>query len=190
LKLIDLHEMAIKSGDLRKLADEFATKNVEKWKQFPHIADIDSFKVRRSENHYVLFDDDVCIAHFQVDENGPSSVIVDGVWVKLEYSGKKIFSKFLWFLKSREHYSKIVLGDVHSIETYNLLKSGGLSRFKKSWENKNSEKINFDTNSIDDFYGNSKWKLVLECSDDSFDDFPRFTEQKHWIKEAYDWQIE
>lgn len=193
MKIRDIYEMAIKSGNLRKLADTFASSHKHEWLSYPHIADIDEMQVLRYENHYVLLKDGALIAHFQIDPvpHDNSAAIVDGVWIAEHAAGQKIFSRFLWFLKSREHRSKLIFGDVHSSETYDLLKAGGLSRFKKSWEdNSTGSKIDFDPSTMDEFYTRSKWKLVFECYDDSFDDFPRFTLDENWIKETYEWQIE
>jgi hypothetical protein len=191
IKLSELKEMAVKSGNLRKLADSFADANKDEWAKYPHVADIDDMQVTHSANHYVLFKDGAPVAHFQVDVLTKDSAVVDGVWVASEMSGKKVFSRFLWFLKTREHYSVIQFGDVHSQETHQLLAAGGLSRFQKCWKNSSTgEVVQFNAETIDDFYKSSKWKLVLESNDDSFDDFPRFTKGENWIKEAYEWQVE
>ena len=190
MKLSQIKEMAIKGGHLRKLANDFADKHKHEWFNFPHVADIDDMEVRHFKNVYVLFKDANPIAHFQVDAVAGNIAIVDGVWVAEIMSNKKVFSRFLWFLKSREHYSKIQLGDVHSHETYQLLIAGGLSRFQKYWKNSSTgEIIPYDVSSVEDFYRSSKWKLFLESHDDSFDDFPRFN-GGGWIKESYEWQIE
>jgi hypothetical protein len=92
--------------------------------------------------------------------------VVDDVWVEESWRLKKLFSKFLLFLKTKLNQSRIVFGDVHSDETYQALRSGGFRAFKKHWENSAGETAEFSKDTVAQFYGAGGWKLVLECTAD------------------------
>lgn len=191
MKLQQLFEMPIMAKNLRSEADSFAERNKDSWSKLPHTADIDNFKIKSKGRKFSLWDNDICVAFFDVDKIPNHYVIVDDVWVSKEYSNKKIFSKFLWFLKSRLNEPKIIFGKVHSEETVNLLRHGGLSKFKKSWINlKTDELKEFSKDEIDEFYSNPNWSLMLENYSEEFHDFPKFSTDESWIKESYDWQIQ
>ena len=186
-----LDEMAYKANSLRSVADKFAEMNYHKWKMFPHVGDIEEYAVRSDGKYYTLWDGEVPVLYVKtLPMIHIECLEVDDIWIKSEYTGKKLLSKMLWFLKSREQYSRLCLGDVHSDDTVSILKKGGLSKFKKFWmDSVSGELINFDPNDIDRYYNNSsRWKLVLENVDD-YSEFPRYT-NGDWIKESYDWQIE
>lgn len=197
MKIKDLFEQPIMGGELRDAANKWA-KTIQKQfedepESFQYTADIDEFKVLKRNNFYCLLDHQI-IAIMKVI---PSQRIceVDDVWVDETYVGKKIFSKMLWFLKSREGFDTIIFGSIHSSETIAAIRNGGFSKFRKSWINPfTSEKKDFDPADMDSYYNTSRWKFVLESTEE-LDDLvdlvkdARFSNGESWIKESYDWQI-
>ena len=89
---------------------------------------------------------------------------VDDVWVSQNYRGQKIFSKMLWFFKTRLGRSRLLLGPVHSPNMQEIIK--GMSRFDKKWINIETDQVEpFDLNTLDQFYsygGPTSWRLMLE----------------------------
>lgn len=204
MKLQNLLETPLRGGDLRQAADTFASSGVAlSFKDIEPIADIEEFKVKKLQKgnafNYALFvgDDMVLIALvkplnkmmyplLKIDEKAAE---VDDVWVAKEFEGKRLYSKFLWFLKSREGYHQLLMGKVQSDVTIAFLKAGGLSKFEKTWRNTATGEVRaFNPAAMDEFYGTSNWRVVLESTSTEFDDYNRFNEG-NWIQESYDWQI-
>lgn len=189
-----LHELFIHEtwvvGNLSKNADEYALAQKDKWKQHPHVGDIDKFSVRHQGVQYSVWDKDKLIASAELHNGNPSEV--KKIWTNKAYRGKKILSRLLWFFKSRENKSRLLLGNMHSSDTQEVVKHR-LSQFTKSWF-KNGEQKPFSLDTLDQFYSKREttgWQLMLE----NFSTFkhgpkwPRYTTGKNWITESYDWQI-
>jgi hypothetical protein len=204
MKLQDLLEMPISGGDLRQSADKFAANMIHKFQDVKPIADIEEFTVKQLQAgngfHYALFSGDemVLLAFvkpldkmmYPVLKMTGEAAEVDDVWVAKHFEGKRLYSKFLWFLKSREGYHNLIMGKVQSDDTIKFLKAGGLSKFNKTWQNTATGSVKvFDTAKMDDYYKTQNWRLVLENDSTEFDDYNRFNEGR-WIQESYDWQIE
>lgn len=208
MKLHELKEMAIRGGNFRPIADKFATdykKFYQKHKaEFKHIGDVEIYPCYKHGSSYFLFDDSeiifICSAEKSFIEDG--ALLIDSVWLDSKYEGKKIYSKLLWFLRSREGVKKLILGNQHSEDTYNLLKAGGLSAFNKTWINTlTDEREPFDKDTIDKYYAgsNANWKLMLESNSKGDelteevknDRFSYVTDLKYgYVKSVYDWQIQ
>jgi hypothetical protein len=190
-EIIPMTEMTWRAGNLDSTSATFVGKNKDYWyREGKHVGDIDQFAVRKTSTMYTLWDSETIVACANIDVIPGHYAIVDDVWVAPEYRGQKIFSKMLWFFKTRENQPKLVLGDIHSATMQEVVK--GLSRFNKHWMNKTGEVKDFSLDTLNDFYsygGKTGWRLVLENAYD-FSDFPRFTDGKSWIRESYDWQIE
>ena len=212
MKLSELKEMAHRSGDLKSTADAFAAKSEPLLKDSKHVGDIEEYVVRSDGEFYSVWTSsipkstftepgesldnyDEMVAMVKVVKTTHDYVIVDALWTKREFRGKKIMAKLLWFLKSRENYSKMLIGIHHSDDTYNILKSGGLSKFKhRYWfDPKSGSTEEFDPSTIDNFYSSekSKWSLMLEERDDGLTSMPHFnTMEAGFSTQAYEWQIE
>ena len=204
MKLNQIMEMPIQGGQLRSQADSFASMIEPKFTEVEPIADIDNMSVKKiaagNGFHYALFSGSemVLVAFVKPTDKNMYPVLkssaqkmaeVDDVWVKKEFEGKKLYSKFLWFLKSREGYHRLMLGKVQSDDTINFLKAGGLSKFDKTWQNTATGGVEkFDSSEMDKFYKTQNWRLVLESDSTEFDDYNRFNTGR-WIQESYDWQI-
>lgn len=184
--------MTMRGGNFSSIAERYGKEHQISWRtEGKHIGDIDNYQVKQYEHFYSLWDKDLLIGFNSLTKDkSDAPIVVDIVWINPDYQGKKIFSKMLWFYKTRLGHSKLMLGDIHSLAMQEVVKSG-LSRFKKSWlKNKTSEP--FDIKTLDKYYDHSKstgWQLVLE-NDGDFSNWPKFTDGKDYIKESYDWQIE
>lgn len=166
--------MPIRGGDMDAGAVVYVNRRKTSWLLAPTVGNIDDFAVHKLDNVYSLWDSDILVGTASVKHLDDTN-IVDNVWINPAYQNKKIFTKLLLFFRSRENMEKIEFGTVHSNDTYQILKSGGLKLFKKSWKNNKGEIRSFTIDTIDDFYKGGHWKLVLENSSD-FSEFPRFTE--------------
>ena len=190
--LNSLLEMTMRGGNFSSIAERYGKEHQASWKtEGKHIGDIDNYQVKQYEHFYSLWDKDLLIGFNSLTKDkADAPIVVDIVWINPDYQGKKLFSKMLWFYKTRLGHSKLMLGDIHSLAMQEVVKSG-LSRFKKSWlKNETSEP--FDIKTLDKYYDHSKstgWQLVLE-NDGDFSNWPKFTDGKDYIKESYDWQIE
>lgn len=185
-------EMTMRMGSLDNIATSFVNKNKQRWfDSGKHIGDIDEFTVKSLNGMYSMWDAARIVACSSLDIVPNNHAIVDQVWVDPEYRGKKLFSKLLWFFKTRMNCPKLLIGDIHSSDMQQVI--AGLSRFKKSWINISTGEVKeFSPETADEFSswgGKTKWRLMLENEYD-FSDFPRFTTGNNFIKEAYDWQIE
>ena len=182
----------MRGGNFSSIAERYGKEHQASWKtEGKHIGDIDNYQVKQYEHFYSLWDKDLLIGFNSLTKDkSDAPIVVDIVLINPDYKGKKLFSKMLWFYKTRLGHSKLMLGDIHSLAMQEVVKSG-LSRFKKSWlKNETSEP--FDIKTLDKYYDHSKstgWQLVLE-NDGDFSNWPKFTDGKDYIKESYDWQIE
>jgi hypothetical protein len=194
MKLHELKEMAIRGGNLTSQAEEHAKRMEVYLKDAKHIGDIDSFQVKQKGKEYGVYKGDELVAIANLDPIPNAYSIIDNLWVKESFRGKKILAKLLWFFKSRENHNKILFGKGHTDDTVDLLKANGLSLFKKYWFDPiTGKEEKFDPNTVDDYYGSgkSRWSLMLEHNgDDSFLNMPKFnTLEAGYISQAYDWQI-
>jgi hypothetical protein len=205
-----LSEMPIKGGNFRTIADHYSLSikkffNTNKNK-FKHVGDVEIYPCYTLDNIYILLHNNEIIfictltTYWQDDEIDDKVKQLDSVWLDKSFEGKKIYSKVLWFARSRLGIKRIVFGDQHSDDTYQLLKGGGLSAFTKSWYNKSTkERKQFSSASIDDFYNSLDWKLILESNkigDELTEEvknlrFPFVTNPLlGYTSSLYDWQIE
>lgn len=166
MKLSDLREMAIRGGNLTAMADAWAkrleTQIAASPNEHPVIGSLDDFVVRQKLFTMTVWDDQKMVLAAKVDPIPNVYCLVDDVWIAPEARGQRLFTKFLLFLKVDRGYSRLALGEVHSDDTYNLLKGGGLKAFKKHWEKSNGERAEFSPQTIDEFYRLGRWRLVLE----------------------------
>lgn len=195
MKLSDIKEMAYRGGNLTAQADRFYSSAEQHLRSGIHVGDIDDYQVKKKDLYYSLWTDEEMIAALKLDVIPNTYAVVDDLWVKENFRGKKILSKLLWFLKSRENHRKILLAKVHSDDTYNLLKSGGLSKFNRYWYDPMTGATEvFEPSTVDDFYKSAKkkWSLMLEHDgDDDFINMPRFNSiESGFVSQSYDWQIE
>jgi hypothetical protein len=186
-----MNEMTMAGPNLDKLATKFANNAKDILATGFHIGDIDHFTVKQYKNFYSLWDKGIFVATASLSND--HIPIVDQVWVDNEYRGQKVFSKMLWFFKTRLNNPKLLLGNVRSTDMQEVVK--GLSRFKKFWY-KDGIVEPFDANTLDKYYNRLQptgWHLLLENVGD-FSNWPKFNNSldglPDYIKESYDWQIE
>lgn len=191
-----LDEMALPVGDMSANADAYASAWEPHLKDSPHVGDIDivdGLTVRNDGLHFSLWKGDEMVCLLKVEKKD-DYVKVDSAWTKASYRGKGVLSKLLWFLKSRENYTKILLSAVHSADTQQIINGGGYSRFvNKYWFNpETGEREDFDPSNVKKFYDASPWSLMLEHNGNSLlKNLPRFnTLEAGFITQCYDWQIE
>lgn len=169
MKLIDIREMAVRGGNLTDVADSWAQqmkKHIDAAEDKEDLGSIDKMKVFKLGKYMSVWAEDM-VAIASIDVHSSNTCIIDDVWVDSIHRGNKIFVKLLAFIKNEMKFNHIVLGKVHSDDTYNLLKSGGLRAFNKSWLHLHTNEVRpFDIANIDSFYGDSSWQLVLENSED------------------------
>ena len=161
-------EMAVRGGNLQAVSDSWAERlesQIASSSDHKQIGKIDDFVVKNHLFTYTMWDSSEMIFAARVDKIPGSTCTVDDVWTKETRRGLKLFTKFLLWLKVDQGQQVIRLGEIHSDDTYNILKSGGFRAFKKHWENFHGETAPFSTETIDSFYGKGRWKLVLENSD-------------------------
>ena len=77
---------------MRTVADKFAARNEPLLKNSKHVGDIDSFNVKSDGKFFSLWNDDEMIALLKLDVIPNAHVIVDDLWVKDSFRGKKILS--------------------------------------------------------------------------------------------------
>ena len=188
MKIDEISEMTMRGPDYNDIAHKLAKDNVEKWQTGKHIADIEQFKVKVNNSEqlpgallYTLWDKDTLVAFAAVIKHNE----VDGVWVNPDYRGQRIFSKILWFFKTRLNKSPLILGDIHSKDMQEVIK--GLSRFEKKWINIRTQEIQpFSLDTLDNFYSSARptaWRLMLE-NDGEFN-WPMFRTGMQFMKEDY-----
>lgn len=191
MNILESEEMTMRLGKMDNQLSTIVNQNKESWKTGSHIGDIEDKKVllyKATDKNliYSLWKDDEFVGYSLVIDANP--IEISQAWIDPEYRKQRIFSKILWFLKTRMNYSPIQLGDIHNRDTVEVLKN--LSRFKKYWWN-GRDKIPYDPDSINQFYSLEKpthWKLLLE-NDGDFSSWPKYT-TGYMIKDFYDWQIE
>lgn len=176
-----IQEMTMRAGSFEKAAKEFAQTNQYIWKKDgEHIGDIEKYQVLKYKDFYSLWDNNTLVAFTSLVDN-----VVDDVYVESNYRGQKIFSKLLWFYKTRLDKSPLILGKIHSKDMQEVVK--GLSRFEKYWLNtKTGEKKPFSKDTVDDFYSFSQitpWRLMLENVGEF--NWPMF-HKNGFVKESYD----
>lgn len=176
-------EMPIKAGNFDEAASRFGNMKKDDWFKTVVTAKLDDFDIRLTDGFYSVWDRDVLVFFMKI-RPFKDGLEVDDVWTSASYRGKRIFSKMLAFLKTRERTNVIYLGNVHSVDTYNLIKAGAFTSFKKHWLNRHGETSNFSIDTVDNFYGSSGWILVLE-NDVDYGIFPRFN-GGGYIRESYD----
>jgi len=187
MKLIQLVEMPLRAGEMDAQATEYVQPHRQAWAQAPHVGDIESMRVKKLKDVYSVWDGDELVVTAKAEPTKDARVI-DDVWVNPKYRNQRHFTKLLLFFKTREGMNKMILGSVHSTDTHELLKAGGLKLFAKSWQNRRGEVKPFSPDTIDEFYGPGQWQLVIENHDsDSFADWPRFYDPaRGYIKESFD----
>lgn len=182
MKITEITEMTWRGPDYSKIAKQFGEIHADIWfTQGAHIADIEQYQVREYNDYYSVWDNNKLIAYTSLKAS-----IIDDVWVDESYRGQKLFSKLIWFYKSRLNQNPLYLGKIHSPMMQEVVK--GLSRFKKRWYNIQTHQTEpFDVNTLDDYYsdyGSTDWRLVLENTGD-FTDWPMFNTGSSYIKEDY-----
>lgn len=192
-----ISEEPMASGDLRPMADNFARSfisNLDKIRnRFKHIGDIDSYKIYSADSIYFLELEGIVKAIFRIEN--ATKYGIDDVWIAKDTAGQRLFSKILWFLVSRLKLTPLYFGNIHSQETYNIIKWGGFKKFKKSWVNKfTDEEISFSLDTMDDFYGSTKWRLKLEPNKKLQEIIEEVENSIYnmngWIRTNYDWQLD
>ena len=182
-----INEMTIRGPNFDIAAQKFGQANSSGWLlNGEHIGDIEKFSVLKNGDFHSLWDAKTMIAFTSLRASK-----VDDVWVHPDYRGQRIFSKILWFFKTRLHHHILTLGAVHSGTMQELVV--GMTRFKKSWVNINTKEVmSFSVDTLDDFYswgGATEWRLMLENTI-AFHDWPMFTEGKSFMKESYNEYIQ
>jgi hypothetical protein len=166
MKLFDLREMAIRGGDITAKADSWAKKVENTMLQAednPVVGQMDDLEVRLHRSTLTVWDGEEMVMAASIDEVPTHGYCkVDDIWVKPSRRGSKLLVKLLIFLKNARGNTRLVLGQVHSDDTYQLLKGGGLKAFKKTWRNHAGEVVPFDKDTIDEFYKKADWELTLE----------------------------
>ena len=188
-----LAEMTMRGGNFDIPATEYVKAFEKHLNNFTHIADIEDFKVMKwvylnVDTFFLLLKDEkiVCFAKVQNKDN---LKMVRNIWTDKEFRGKGLLSKLLWFFKTRLNYSKMVLGDMHSHDTQQIVK-GGLSKFEKFWY-KDGKQEPFSLQTLDTYYNDSKptgWLVMLE-NDGQFDNWPMF-KGTDFCRDNYDMYIE
>jgi hypothetical protein len=208
MKLRELKEMAIKGGNFRPLANDFADSYKKFYKEhkheFKHIGDVEIYQCFQYQSVIFLFDSNEIIFICSIEDSNieKGAKKIDSVWLDYAYEGKKIYSKVLWFLRSREGIKKLIFGDHHSEDTYKILAKGGLSGFDKTWVNSETgEREKFSTETIDKYYNDASgtWKLMLESNKKGNKIAEQVKEFRYsyvtdlslgYVTAVYDWQIE
>lgn len=181
-------EMTMRGPSMSASAQHYVNANIESWKNDPLVANIDEFDVKHANSVYTVWDNDTLVATTTLSND--TIPVVDRIWVNPEYRGQKVLSKLLWFYKSREGHPRLLLGDFHSKEMQEILAGNGLSRMTKHWY-KNGDIQPFDPVDPSKYSlgGKTGWFVMLENNGD-FSGWPRWTENKDFMREPYNWQIE
>jgi hypothetical protein len=184
-----ISELSMRTGKLNsRNSQQFVDKNSSTWyTDGKIIGQIDNYYLRKFDNIYSLWDKEQYVASALLDNDE-----VNLLHVNSKYRNQKVLSKLLCNFKTRQGKKKLIVNQYHSDDLYDVFKNGGLSRFKKYWQNTSGEIAPFDINTIDKYYsysGPTGWKLVLE-NNGNFSDMPHYTDGKNWITEDYSWQIE
>ena len=176
--------MPIRAGNFDAMAERFGIIHQDEWYTVSIVAKLDDFDIRKHKDFYSVWDSDVLI-FFMKTRKKNADIEIDDIWTLKEYRGKRIFSKMIAFLKTREKVSRIFLGSVHSDDTFNLIKNGGFKSFTKYWLNsKTNIRSDFDIADVEQYYNSREWIFVLENEID-YGNYPRFNGDGY-IKESYD----
>jgi len=174
-----------RAGSLDKISTKFVNQNLDKWKSDSnYVADMDDFKIKQDGMFYTVWDNDTLAlsSSLNIDQSPP---IVDHVWINPAYRGQHLFSKIMWFYKTRLGHSQLLLGSVHSKDMVEVLKY--MPRFHKFWV-KDNQKIPYDSNTIDQFYSYTEptgWLILLE--NNGIFNWQKINTGWDYIKESYDW---
>lgn len=184
-----INELSMRTGKLNsEVSQDFVDKNSDDWyTKGKTIGQIDSYDLKKFRNMYSLWDKDQYVASAELSDDSEVNLL----HVDPKYRQQQILSKMLWNFKSRQGRDKLTLNQYHSDDLYDVIKNGGLSKFKKYWQDKTGKIAKFDVSTVDDYYSHSSptgWKLVL-TNDGDFSDMPHYTQGKNWITEDYSWQI-
>ena len=179
----------MRTGKLNsKVSQDFVDKNSDNWfTNSETIGQIGEYVLKKLGNMYSLWDKDQYVASAELSDDSEVNLL----HVDPKYRKQQILSKLLWNFKSRQGRNKLVLNQYHSDDLYDVIKTGGLSRFKKYWLNITGKIAPFDVDTVDNYYSFQSptgWRLVLENTGD-FSDMPHYSEGKNWITEDYSWQI-
>jgi hypothetical protein len=184
-----INEMTMRTGALNADAGQhFVDSNIDTWyKNGKIVGQIEKYDLRKFLDMYSLWDNDRYVASAQLTDYSEVNLL----HVDTKYRNQQILSKLLWNFKTRQGRNKLILNQYHSDDLYDIIKNGGLSRFKKYWQNSEGRTESFNPNTVDKFYsflGPTGWYLILENTH-QFNDMPHYTEGKNWITEDYAWQI-
>jgi hypothetical protein len=188
--LRELSEMTMKAGNLGPALKNYFNHFSANLDGFVHVGDIEKIQVLKKDDIYFLKTADVSVGFFQVLQK-PNSCTLQNAFIDDSFRGLKLFEKFIWFLKRNEGYDKIFMGDTHSKDMQNAIKS--LShRFNISWV-KDNEKQPYNPDNTDKYYHSMKptgWVILLE-NDGDFTDWPKFfNEGLVCVKQYYDWILD
>lgn len=192
-----LTELTMRVGDLSASADERSTLDKETWRLHPKIADMEEFIIRNEGQQYTVWLKDELVGAASMKRGDPAEVTK--IWVSSQFRGKRVLSKLLWFFKTREMQSKLILGPMHSKDTFEVV-SKGLKSFTKNWFNiKTKEVIELTLDTLDpknkthySFAGPTDWRIMLEA--ELFEEQWSFFKSSDFIKDAYgafvdDWVV-
>ena len=169
-------EMTMKTGSYEGLV-KYAPAFQKLIATGSHVGDIEQYKVYRDKDdlkNFAVFDGNYLIEFFQIDEKS----ILQAIYVYPRYRKQGLMSVTLFFLKNAMGFSKIILGDYHSNDTYEAVKRI-YKRFQTHWE-KDGQRVKYDPETVDQFYSLEKptgWRLVLE-NDGIFEDMQYFEPMK------------
>lgn len=202
MKLSDLKEMTMKTSDTSYWAVKFFNREFKNISEYKHTADIEHIKVFKKDHGkvngiiYLLTMNEEPVGFYQILELEPNKCELSVAYLDEKFRRQKITQKFLFFLKTREHYSTIRLGEYHSPGTIELVKTLPKS-FDVYWV-KDDEKIKYDEKEIDKFYSKripTGWYIVLEnfgvYTNGNEKGWPRFFEDGDpGMKKFYDYFLE
>lgn len=157
-----LQESPLDAGDVKHIANRYAKNNMVLWKDSPIVKQYEHITVRKFNNTYSMWIDNVCVFSARVLKMDDGQYEVDNLWTDEQYKGKGYLTTFLNFVFSELHANVVLLGNKHSDDTKNILKSNGLSSFKKFWHNsRTGQQDKFISSEIDKYYPKSSWVLAL-----------------------------
>lgn len=167
-----------------QLAKKFGDQHRDRWRSHgQHIGDIEQYALIQDGNFFSMWDQDAMVAFASLSDHDNT---VDNVWVDSAHRGQRLFSKLLWFFKTRLNRNPLIIGPVHSPTMQEVVK--GLSRFRKSWVNvQTGQREPFDPAATDRYYDSmhpTEWRLMLENQGD-FSGWPRFATGQSYIQEDY-----
>lgn len=157
-----INEMTMLAGSYEGLAN-YLHLFVDYEKTGQYAGDIEQFRVFKQEHlhiiKYAVFDKNTVVAFFTTNTN-----MLETIYVVPCYRKQGLFPAVLWFLKRNEKFDKVILGAQHSQDIYDSVKRI-YKRFEKVYWQKDNKKIDYDPNTVDQFYsitGPSGWQLIFE----------------------------